>query len=176
MSWLALRLLLTVLLETLLADLGSLLVLFLVVAAEQVDIVVVLLSRGGLGGVQGGSNNLGAVDGVRLRSVTGEGSEVIVEASNVLVPTRGIGVLGSSRRLLQCLEDGNIRLGGRIAIEEGESVRKVQKCTNMLVESSSVGLEAARKHGPIDFITRKGVKTSGNTNESSKQTVKIHTR
>jgi hypothetical protein len=116
----------------------------------------------------------------------------------VLVPTRGVGVLGSSRGLLQCLEDGNIRLGGRIAIEEGgvESVaklpvklgnflaqtktcarrRKVQKCNNMLVESSSAGLEAARKHGPIDFITRKGIESGGNTNKSSKQTVKIHTR
>jgi hypothetical protein len=109
-------LLLAVLLETLLADLGSLLVLLLVVAAEQVDIVVLLLGRRGLGGVQGGSNNLWAVDGVGLGRVTGEGSKVIVEAGDVLVPTRGVGVLGRSWGLLECLEDGNICLGRRVSV------------------------------------------------------------
>jgi hypothetical protein len=109
-------LLLAVLFETLLADLGSLLVLLLVVAAEQVDIVVLLLGRRGLGGVQGGSNNFWAVDGVGLGRVTGEGSKVIVEAGDVLVPTRGVGVLGRSRGLLECLEDGNICLGRRVSV------------------------------------------------------------
>ena len=109
-------LLLGVGLETLLTDLGSLSVLLLVVAAEQVDIIIILLSLlGSLGGVDGELALLGAVGREGLGSITGKSGELALVGRDVLVPSGGVGVLGSLRSRLQGLEDGNIGLGGTVA-------------------------------------------------------------
>jgi hypothetical protein len=110
-------LLLTVLGQTLLADAGGLSILLFLVAAEQVDIVVVLLSRRGLGRVQSGSDDVGTVDGIRLSRITGKRCEFVIVTSDVLVPTRSMRVLGSLRGSAQGLEDGHIGLGRRVAID-----------------------------------------------------------
>lgn len=64
-------LLLAVLGQALLADADSLRVLLLVVTTEEVDVLVLLLSGGGLGWVQGDLGDVGAVDGVGLGGVAG---------------------------------------------------------------------------------------------------------
>lgn len=107
-----------VLSQTLFADTGSFNILrLLLVAAEQVDIVVVLLCSRGLGSIQSSSDDVRSVDGERLTHVTGKRYEVVVVANNVLVPTRSVRVLGSSRVGIQGLEDGYIGLGWREAID-----------------------------------------------------------
>jgi hypothetical protein len=107
--------LLAVLSQTLLADAGGLSILLLV-AAEQVDIVVVLLSSRGLGRVRSGSDDVRTVDGVRLTASPGSVAKFVIVASDVLVPTRSVRVLGSLRGSAQGLEDGHIGLGRREAI------------------------------------------------------------
>ena len=79
-------LLLLVLGKALLADTGGLRILLLLVAAEQIDVIIVLLGSGGLGGVHGELSGLGAVDGVGLGGIAGEGGEVVVVGGDVLVP------------------------------------------------------------------------------------------
>lgn len=108
-------LLLAVLGQTLLTDTGSLGILLLVVRAEQVDIIVLLLGSGGLGGVQGDLRGLGAVDGVRLGGIAREGGELRLVRLDVLVPPGGVGVLGSVGGGGDGLEDGNISLGGVVS-------------------------------------------------------------
>lgn len=103
------RLLLLVGSKTLLTDSDGLGVLLLV-AAEQVDIVILLLSGRRLGGVQGDLGDIGSVDGVGLGGVTGEGGELLLEGVDVLVPSRGVGVLGSVRGAAESLQSGNISL------------------------------------------------------------------
>jgi hypothetical protein len=78
-GWLGLALLLlSVLLQTLLTDSGSLGILLLVIRAEQVNLIILLLSGSwGLGWVQGNLRNLWAVDGVWLGGITWEGWEVL---------------------------------------------------------------------------------------------------
>lgn len=107
--------------QTLLTDTGSLGILLLVVRAEQVDIIVVL-SGGGLGGVQGDLGDLRAVDGVGLAGIALEGGELILVCGNVLVPTGSSRVLGGVGSLLEGLEDGDVGLAGREAIFGGGGV------------------------------------------------------
>lgn len=110
-------LLLAVLGQALLTDTGSLGVLLLVVGAEQVDVVVLLLSGGGLGGVQGDLGDLGAVGGVGLGGIAGEGGELGLVRGDVLVPPGGVGVLGGVRGGGDGLEGGNVGLGGGVAVD-----------------------------------------------------------
>lgn len=109
-------LLLVVGLKALLTDASSLSILLFVVAAEQVDIVVVLSLLLGLGGVDGHLGDLGAVDGVRLGGIAGEGGELALEGSNVAVPAGGVGVLLRVRSRRKSLVDGDISLGRRVTI------------------------------------------------------------
>lgn len=105
-------LLLLVLSQTLIADAGSLSILLLVVAAEKVDILIILLlGGGGLGGVEGHLGDIGSVDGVGLAGIAGQGGKLVLVRGDLLVPARGIGVLGGVGARLQGLEDGDISLG-----------------------------------------------------------------
>lgn len=108
-------LLLTVSSETLLTDPDSLGILLLIVRAEQVNIVVVVLSSSTLGGVDGEVARLGAIGRVGLGGVTGEGGELALVAGNVLVPAGGVGVLVGGRGGGESLEDGDISLRGAVA-------------------------------------------------------------
>ena len=151
-------LLLVVLSQTLLTDLHGPSI-FLFVAAKQVDIIFLLLSSRGSGG-----EIIRTVGGIRLGRIAGKGCEFVVVTSNVFVPTRSVRVLGSlGLGSAQGLEDGHIGLGRREAMDtmsqwsgasggndiEAQGKGLVQKCNQMLVESSFAGLEAGRKHGPI---------------------------
>lgn len=109
-------LLFVVLVEALLADTGSLGILLLVVASEQVDIVVVLLGSGGLGGVQGSLGLVRAVLGVSLGGVAGQVGEVILERGDVLVPPSSVGVLGGVGSRAQGLVGDDVGLAGRVAV------------------------------------------------------------
>lgn len=93
-------LLLAVLGQALLADAGRLGVFFLV-AAEQIDVVIV-------GGV-------GAVDGVGLGGVARQGAELVLERRNVLVPAGGVGIIVSVGAGLEGFEAGDIGLRGGMA-------------------------------------------------------------
>jgi hypothetical protein len=117
-------LLLAVLGQALLADADSLGVLLLVIAAEEVDVLVLLLlSRGGLGGVQGDLGDLGAVDGVGRGGIAGERREVVLERGDVLVPAGRVGVLGGVGGRAQGLEGDNIGLRGGVAVMGKRSAR-----------------------------------------------------
>jgi hypothetical protein len=111
-----------------LADADSLGVLLLVVAAEQVDVLVVLLlsGGGGLGGVEGDLGDLGAVDGVGLAGVAGQGRELVLVRGDVLVPAGRVGVLGGVGGGAQGLEDDGISLRGRVAVVERRSARMLR--------------------------------------------------
>lgn len=105
-------LLLLVLSQALLADPGRLLILLLVIAAEEVD---VLLRLGVLGGVDGQLLGLRAVAAVRLGGIAGEVGEITLVRGDVLVPARRVGVLLGVRGGLDGLVNGNISLRGRVA-------------------------------------------------------------
>ena len=106
--------------QALLADADGLGVLLLVVAAEEVDVLVLLLlRRGSLGGVQGNLGDLGAVDGVGLAGIAGQGREVVLVRGDVLVPAGRVGVLGGVGGGAQGLEDDGISLRGRVAVVGG---------------------------------------------------------
>lgn len=100
--------------QALLADTGSLGILLVVVTAEQVDVVILLVGGGRLGGVQSVSDVVGAIDGVRLGGITGQGRKVGLVRGDVLPPASGVGILGGVGALLQGLEAGNIGLGGGV--------------------------------------------------------------
>ena len=103
--------------QALLADADGLGVLLLVVAAEEVDVLVLLLlRRGSLGGVQGNLGDLGAVDGVGLAGIAGQGREVVLVRGDVLVPAGRVGVLGGVGGGAQGLEGDGISLRGRVAV------------------------------------------------------------
>ncbi|KAI6761113.1 hypothetical protein HG531_001666 [Fusarium graminearum] len=113
-------LLLAVLSKALLADASGLSILLLIVATEQVDIVV-LLSGGllsllrGLGGVEGHLSGAGTVGAVGSRSITGKGGELALVAGDVLVPSSGVGVALAGGGAGESLEGSNISLRGRLA-------------------------------------------------------------
>ena len=116
-------LLLVVLGETLGLDPLGLLV-HLVVTAEQIDIVVVVLSGlGSLGRVDGQLGLLRAVGGVVLGWVTGERGELGLPGEDVVVPAPCVGVLLRGGSSLQLLEDLDIGLRGGVAIEQGQLVQ-----------------------------------------------------
>lgn len=110
-------LLLRVLLQTLLLDSLALLILFLVVRAEEVDLVVV--SVRGLGRVGGELVRLRAIGGVLLGGVTWQGGEFGLEGLDVLVPAVGVGVVLRLRGGLDGLEGLDVGLGGGVAGEAG---------------------------------------------------------
>lgn len=111
-------LLLVVLGQALLLDPGSLGVLLLVIATEQVDIVVVVLSLllRGLGGVYGQLGGLRAVGGEVLGWVTGKGLELALEGEHVVVPAPCVRVLLWRGNLLDLLEDLDIGLRWGVAM------------------------------------------------------------
>lgn len=117
-------LLLAVLSQTLLTDTDSLSILLLVIATEQVDIIVILSSGGvgGLGGVQGNLSDLGAVSGVGQAGIARQSGELILVRGNVLVPTSGVRSLGGVGSLLEGLEDSNIGLRGVVSEKWGEGL------------------------------------------------------
>lgn len=139
------RLLLVVGRKALLTDPGGLGILLLVVAAEQVDVVVViaglLLS---LGGVDGHVRGLGAVDGVGLGGITGQSSELALVGGDVLVPPGGVRVLLRVGGRLESLEDGDISLRGTVAVEA------VSAMSPSLVFSNIV--ECAAKHSEMHKV------------------------
>jgi hypothetical protein len=110
-------LLLVVLGKTLSLDTLSLLI-DLIVRAEQVDIIVVLLSLllGGLRRVDGELTGLGAVGGSLLGWVTGEGLELALEGEDVVVPPPGVRELLGGRDLLDLLEDLDVGLRRGVAV------------------------------------------------------------
>ncbi|KAI7498817.1 hypothetical protein KC357_g166 [Hortaea werneckii] len=112
-------LLLRVLLQTLLLDPLSLLILFLVVRAEEVDLVVVSGSVRGLGRVGGELVRLRAVGGVLLGRVAWQGGEFGLEGLDVLVPAVGVGVVLRLRGGLDGLEGLDVGLGGGVAGDAG---------------------------------------------------------
>lgn len=125
--------------QTLFTDTGSLSVILLVVGAEQVDIVIILLSGGSLGGVQGDCSDIRAVDGVRLTGITGEAGEVILEGGDVSVPAGSVGVLAGVGGRLQSLEAGNISLGSTIAAREKKRlVNDSEKCRFVMLDCQNV--------------------------------------
>ena len=79
----------------------------LLVASEEVDLIVVRLSslRRGLRGNEGFAGLRGAGEGGVLRGV----------GLNVVVPSRAVGELGRVRRGAERLEDVNVRLRGGVA-------------------------------------------------------------
>jgi len=113
-------LLLCVLGQTLLPDLGGLGVLLLVIRTEEVDLVIVVLSSlllllGSLGRVEGQLAGLWAVGGVLLAWVTRELRELGLKRGDVLVPAVGVRVLLNGRRALESLEGLDIGLRRGVA-------------------------------------------------------------
>lgn len=111
-------LLLTVGSEALLANAFSLGILLLV-AAEQVDVVVVVVTTGllrSLGGVDRHLGDLGAVGSVGLGGIAREGGELALVGSDVAVPPSSVGVLLGVRGLGEGLEGGDISLRGGVAV------------------------------------------------------------
>lgn len=109
-------LLLVVLSQTLSLELLSLLV-DLVVAAEQIDLVIVLLlSSRGLGGVDGELRLLRAVGSVFLGWVARERRELRLPGEDVVVPAPCKGELLGGRDGLQLLEDLDIGLRRGVAV------------------------------------------------------------
>jgi hypothetical protein len=111
-------LLLVVLGQTLLLDPGSLRVLLLVVAAEQVNLVVVLglgLLLRCLSGVEGQVAGLWAVGGEVLGWVAGKGVELALEGEQVVVPAPRVRVLFWGGDLLDLLVDLDIGLRWGVA-------------------------------------------------------------
>lgn len=101
--------------ETLLLDALSLGVNLVVRGAEEVDIVVVLLSGGGGGS---GSRGRGTVRGVGLGGVSGERLVLGRVRLDVLVPASGVGIGGGGRGRREGLEDGNVGLRGSVSINK----------------------------------------------------------
>jgi hypothetical protein len=111
-------LLLAVLSQALLTDTLGLGVLLLV-AAEEIDILILLGGRvGGLGWVEGDGGDLGPVDGVGFAGVAGERRELVLVRGDVLVPARRVGVLGGVGGRAQGLEGDGVGLRGRVAMAE----------------------------------------------------------
>jgi len=117
-SWLGLAcLLLGVLSETLFSDTSGLGIFLLVVTSEEINIVVILLLLGSLGGVDGKLAGLWSVGGVWLGRVTWEGREFGLVRGDVLVPAVGMGELLRCWGSLDGLEGLDIGLGRTVAFE-----------------------------------------------------------
>ncbi len=109
-------LLLSVLGQALLSELGGLLVLFLLIAAEQIDVVILLLGGRRLGRVDSNLGSLGAVRAVGLGGIAGQSRELILEGRDVLPPSGRVRVLLGSWAGLQSLENGDIGLGDAVSV------------------------------------------------------------
>ena len=107
-----------VLSKSLLLELLSLLIDLIVVRAEEINIIVILLSSGGTE-----VRSLGVL-------VTGESLKLSRESINLGVPLSGLGVLLGIGLGANSLEDNNISLGGSRALNEGlvskEGVKRLE--------------------------------------------------
>jgi len=103
-------LLLVVLGQALSLELLGLGVLLLIVATEQIDVIILLLGSRALGGVDGEVPRLGTVCGVLLGRVSGQGGELRLEGKDVVVPSPGIWVLLRGGDGLDLLEDLDVCL------------------------------------------------------------------
>jgi hypothetical protein len=122
-------LLLVVLVQTLLLELLGLLVDLVVVAAEQVELVVVLLSRllrcrSRVDGEVGGLRTVGSV---LLGGVTRKGLKLALKGDEVVVPAPCEWVLLWGRGLLNLLEDLDVglRRGVAVLLLAGDSSRGI---------------------------------------------------
>lgn len=110
-------LLLSVLRQSLLADLGRLSILFLIVRAEEVDLVVILLLLlRGLGRVHWKLGRLWTVGSVGLAWVSGQLRELWLEGGDVSIPAKRVRVLLDLGCLLELLEALNVGLGWSITV------------------------------------------------------------
>jgi hypothetical protein len=110
-------LLLLVLGQTLISDSLSLGIFFLVITPEQVDLIVIFLRRWSLCGVQREGRSLWAVGCVCLGSVTRESGKLLGVRSDVLVPSRSVGVFCGIWGGRKSLEGDNIGLGRRVSVQ-----------------------------------------------------------
>jgi hypothetical protein len=108
--------LLVVLGQTLSLELLRLLVHLVLVAAEQVNLVIVLLSSRRLGGIDRQLGLLGTIGGVVLCRIAGQSGELRLPGEDVVVPAPGVGELLRRWDRLQLLEDLDIGLRWGIAI------------------------------------------------------------
>ena len=119
--------------QVLLTLLDRLRVLFLVVAAKQVIVVVLLLSLlsrsfGRILGVHGRGAGFGPIGGVGFRRIAGERGELGLVAAHVLVPAEGVWVFGGGGSAVDAFVGCDVGLGGAVAggfvsaTNSGESV------------------------------------------------------
>lgn len=96
----------------------SLRILLLIVAAEQVDLVVILLGSllGCLGRVDGELRGLRAIGGVLLGWVARQGLKLALEGEDVVVPAPCVRELLWGRDLLDLLEDLDVGLRWSVAV------------------------------------------------------------
>lgn len=120
-------LLLLVGLQTLLTDSGSLGVILLV-ATEQVDIIIIIGLLLSLGWVDGQLRGLRAIRAVGLGGIAGESGEFALVASNVLVPASSVRVLLRVGGRAKSLESGNISLRGTLTRERRVSFLLFNSC------------------------------------------------
>ena len=165
-------LLLPVLLQSLLLQLLGLLVHFLVLRAEEIDVVVSVLLLIRCLGVDGELRDLGSVRGELLAGIAGERGKVGLEGGDVLVPAVGVGVLLDWWLLFGGLEAFDVRLGGAVALfmlsVAGPNWAASERITMRherfsgalahLVVLIERCLKPPHKHGPI-------FSSSGNANE-----------
>jgi len=97
--------------------------ILLLVAAEEVDVLITALLI--FLGLDSHVDGLGAVGADGLAGIAGEGGELILKRGDVLVPTSSVGVLLSIRSAAEGFVDGNIGLRGRVAIRGLLSARSV---------------------------------------------------
>jgi hypothetical protein len=110
-------LLLVVLGQTLGLELLGLLVDLIVVAAEQVELVIVLLSLLGCRGrVQSDLRRVGSVSSELLGGVTGKGLKLALKGEEVVVPAPCVRELLWSGNLLNLLEDLHVGLRWGVAV------------------------------------------------------------
>ena len=106
--------------ETLLLELLSFLIDFLIGGTEEIDIIVVLFGGGGLGSFSTGGSGR-TVSGVFLGGVSGESLVFGRVGLDVLVPASGVRVLGSGRSGRESLEDSDVGLRGSVTIIDDNS-------------------------------------------------------
>lgn len=106
--------------ETLLLELLSFLIDFLIGGTEEIDIIVVLLSGGSLGSFSAGRGGR-TVSGVFLGGVSGKSLVFGRVGLDVLVPASGVRVLRSGRSGRESLEDSDVGLRGSVTIIDDNS-------------------------------------------------------
>jgi len=106
--------------ETLLLELLSFLIDFLIGGTKEIDIIIVLLSGGSLGSFSAGRGGR-TVSGVFLGGVSGESLVFGRVGLDVLVPASGVRVLRSGRSGRESLEDSDVGLRGSVTIIDDNS-------------------------------------------------------